>query len=138
MKKKQLLKVVALLLVCCAMFGCQGEWTANSPIHFTVYGTVFDRYTGDPVSGAQITLYYGTSHGTGVGTSNPSGAAGSGVSGSDGQYRIPCIATDNLISANHHMYKIEATRYGYQEYSEEVTIVETEGVEIQMDILLKK
>jgi hypothetical protein len=135
MKRQSIIRFAALLLVCCAMIGCQDEWTANSPIHFIVYGTVFDRYTGDPVSGAQITLYYGT-HTAGVGTSNPNGAAGSGVSGSDGQYRIPCIATDNLISVNHHMYQIEATCYGYYGYSEKVTIIETEGLEIQMDILL--
>jgi hypothetical protein len=135
MKMKHLAQVAILLFLCCTMFGCQDEWTADSPIHFTVYGTVFDRYTGDPVSGAQVTLYYGT-HVAGVGTSNPNGAAGSGVSGSDGQYRIPCIATDNLISVNRHMYQIEASCYGYHGYSEKVTIMETEGVEIQMDILL--
>lgn len=135
MKKQRLFKLAALLVLCCAMFGCQDEWTADSPIHFTVYGTVFDRYTGDPVSGAKVSLYYGT-HTAGVGTSNPNGAAGSGVSGSDGQFRIPCIATDNLISVNRHMYQLEAICYGYQDYSERVTIMETEGVEIQMDILL--
>lgn len=124
-----------LLILFVTIGGCQKERGVNDPIHFIVYGTVFDQY-GEPVNGAKITLYYGT-HASGVGSSKPSGIAGSSVSGLDGQFRIPCITTDNLIYQNGHRYQLEATCYNYKGYSEEVTIMETEGIEIQMDILLK-
>ena len=135
MKTHYLFKFSALLLVWFAMLGCKEEWTADSPIHFRVYGTVIDSRTGAPVRNAEITLYYGT-HTPNLGSSNPHGAAGSSVSGADGQYELPCIATDNLISANRHWYQIEAICNGYNDYSKELTIMETEGAEIQMDILL--
>lgn len=117
------------------MLGCQEEWTANSPIHFRVYGTVIDSRTGDPVRNAEITLYYGT-HSSGVGSSNAHGAAGSSVSGMDGQYELSCTATDNIISENHHWYQMESNCRGYQNYSKQFTIMETEGNEIQVDILV--
>lgn len=131
----KIVRYLLLLVLFVTIGGCQKERGADDPIHFTVYGTVFDQY-GEPVNGAKITLYYGT-HASGIGSSKPSGVAGSSVSGLDGQFRIPCVATDNLISENRHMYQLEAVCKNHQGYSEGVTIMETEGAEIQMDILLK-
>lgn len=136
MRNTYFLKALIIIALSFALCGCEEEQTANSPIHFTVYGTVYDHSTGEPVNGAEITLYYGT-HTPGLGSSKPSGAAGSSVSGLDGQFRIPCIATRNLISENNHMYQIEASCVGHKDYSKKVTIMETEGVEIQIDILLE-
>lgn len=132
--KTNILKTATIFLLLGLFTSCEKERGANDPIHFTVFGTVYNT-TGDPVNGAEITLYYGT-HTSGVGSSNPTGAAGSSVSGLDGQFSIPCIATDNLISEKQHRYQIEASSSGYKEYSKKLTIMETEGVQIKSDILL--
>lgn len=104
--------------------GCQKELGPNDPIHFTVYGAVYN-YAGEPVNGAKITLEGAT--------------AGSTMSGIDGQFRIPCITTRNIIlTSGHHVYHLKAICAGYNDYFESFTIAETEGAEIKMDILLER
>lgn len=132
MKKYIILSFAIIGLI---MAGCKKEPDADTPINFNVYGTVFDRTTGEPVRGAKVSLYYGV-HSSGVGSSHSNGISGSSVSGTDGQYSFSCIATQNLINTNNHIYTIEATCYGHNTYSERVTIMEAEGANIQIDILL--
>ena len=117
-----------ILVLCCLISSCEEKSNPNSPINFTVYGTVYNNI-GEPVNGVEITLSYGGG--------NSSGAAGSAVSGLDGQFRIPCVTTHNMQLSNQHHYRIEAICVGYYDYHKSITIMEVEGAEIQMDISLK-
>lgn len=134
MEKTFSLKIFVLIF-CFVLLGCKKEDDdADTPINFRVYGTVCDRTTGEPVRGAKVTFFYGINT-PGLGTSSPSGIAGSCVSGYDGMYEMSCSATENLINENHHIYTLKATCYGHSDYSEEVTIMESEGAAIHIDIL---
>lgn len=128
---KQVLCILASVLM---FSGCQGSLDSpkeeDSTIHFSIYGTVFDS-SGYPVNGAQISLYEGL-HFQGCGT-----CIGSYVSGLDGQYKIPCSVVREKNVKYSHFYQLEVHCSGYQEYSESLTIMETEGLEMQVDVKLK-
>ena len=128
---KQVLCILSFALL---ISGCQESLDTSkeedSTIHFSVYGTVFD-ISGYPVNGAQISLYEGL-HFQGGGT-----CIGSYVSGLDGQYKIPCSVVREKNVKYSHFYQLEVHCSGYQEYSESLTIMETEGLEMQVDVKLK-
>lgn len=130
---KHFLFIFTLLLF--ITFGCQKSTNPSeedsSTIHFSVYGTVYDSY-GEPVNGAKISLYDGF-HFEGTGT-----CIGSCVSGLDGQYKIPCIVIhEQNVRYYDHNYQLEVHCSGYKDYFERLTIKETEGLEMRIDVALK-
>ena len=90
MKKQRLLKLVALFVLCCMLFGCKKETI--------VYGTVF-RSDGNPAGNVQVTLEYAyyrinSASGTDYAVIN------SAITGADGQYEI--VFQYNSDIANSH------------------------------------
>ncbi|MCR5646453.1 MAG: hypothetical protein K6F96_08765 [Bacteroidales bacterium] len=84
MKKKYLLKFTALLLVCFAMFGCGKEESEMT----TIYGTVFNSVTHEPIVGAQIEVGYRSGLISSQYDGNHDYRISSSVSGFDGQFEL--------------------------------------------------
>ena len=128
MKKCQLLRVTALLVLCCAMFGC-GKETVEPVVtsqNTTIYGTVFNKVTHEPVIGAQVVigaqqLLYGTSYCNDISSS---------VSGSDGQFELQFGPVDNVM-----FFYISASCDGYYSYRRNTTFGDGGGI-YQIDINL--
>ena len=55
MKKQSIIRFAVLLLVCCVMLGCAKDNTTT-----TIYGTVFNSVTHEPIAGAQIEVGFRT------------------------------------------------------------------------------
>lgn len=111
MKKRQLLKLSALLVLCCAMFGCgKGKET-------TVYGTVF-RSNGTPVSNLKVTLEYHekvAEHGS---IFDSYVMISSTVTGTDGQYEIVFPYNPTYANSSHGYY----IHLGNKDYSDRYQI----------------
>lgn len=91
MKKQVIIKVAALLLVCSAMLGCGREEEPQTVQTTTIYGTVFNKVTHEPVNGVQIEYgYYRASNNlvNGVPMSTNRYSISSAISGYDGQYEM--------------------------------------------------
>ena len=86
MKRRSIIKFTTLLLVCCAMLGCEKQNVEPEPEIVTkIYGTVFDEQTGEPVQGACVQFLIDNSY---YGTGSDAQIISSSVSGTDGQYEI--------------------------------------------------
>lgn len=118
-------KVLAGLLMCCLFFSCGDN---NDPIEpsksITVYGTVLNSKTHEPVTGAEVIIgaqqsISGTSYWTDISSS---------VSGSDGQYELQFNAVDNAM-----FYYIKVNSSGYVSYSSRTTFGDGGGT-YRMDL----
>ena len=86
MKKQRMFKLAALLALCCAIFGCGKDNKLGS-----IYGTITDFETGDPVSNAIVRL-------------NPGGETA--LTGLDGTYQFNDLAKGTYslsISKSHYV-----------------------------------
>lgn len=131
MKRRSIMKFLALLLVCCAMLGCEKE--SNEPVvtpqSTTIYGTVFNSVTHEPVIGAEVeiggvdysqTYYDGRCH-----------RFSSSVSGSDGQYEL------HFGEVNRYNYSyVRVTCNGYNNYFVTADFNYEGGANYQVDINL--
>ena len=111
--------------------------SADTPIPFVIYGTVFDYYTGEPVRGAEVSLHTGSNPSSPVGSSQSEGSLGSAVTGYDGQYEMHCIITENIDNSVHHHYSLFIAAYGYSDYCKSVTLEaskELKDSRIQIDV----
>lgn len=108
MNKKSLVKFAALLFVCCAMLGCGKDKNQGS-----IYGTVTDFATGDPVSNANVRL-------------NPKGETT--LTGSDGTYQFNDIEDGN--------YSLSLTKNGYVNLDDDYVIEIENGNSVRRDLQL--
>jgi hypothetical protein len=114
MKKKHLIKTAALLILCCAIFGCKKQNVEPEPQNTTttIYGTVFNSVTHEPVIGAEIEIgqndhipqyqYFGSNYNEKISSS---------VSGSDGQFELQFGEL-----AEYQDFYIAASCNGYNHY----------------------
>ncbi len=103
--KECIIKLSALLLVCCAMLGCgKEEDSSNGGGKGSIYGTVTDFATGEPVRNANVQLLM-----SGNATLHAS------ITGSDGHYEIPDVPCGT--------YSIKVTKVGYSDLIDNNPIV---------------
>lgn len=112
MKRRLIMKFMALLLVCCAMLGCEKE--SNEPVvtpqSTTIYGTVFNSVTHEPVIGAEVEIGQNWTAQTSFG-SIYNNKISSSISGSDGQFELQF----GELSDYDHFY-MAASCNGYKNY----------------------
>lgn len=136
MEKSHFIKSVALLLICCAMFGC-GKDEPQASQTTTIYGTVFNKVTHEPVNGAQVKYgYYKASNmlvnGHPMNTERYS--ISSAISGYDGQFEMQFEEVQYDLDWNDGFY-ISATCDGYEGYYS--SAVESIGGTYRLDINLE-
>ena len=128
--KNCFIKIAALLFVCCAMLGCGKENVEPTvtPQSTTIYGTVFNSVTHEPVIGAEIEI-------GGTGTtldhylSDFCNKYSSSVSGNDGQFELSfSLGEDDEWTFSY----ICARCNGYKEYFSMITFAS--GSTSRMDI----
>lgn len=134
MNKKSIIKFAALLLVCCAMLGCKKDKTT------TIYGTVFNSVTHEPVLGMEVvvgvkdTYYY----------HNDTYLISSSVSGTDGLYELafgevnvnfPGIYEGQTLPDYYVKYFLEVNADGYNKYHQETSIVEGGTYHIDINLV---
>lgn len=110
MKTNHFIKFVALLLVCCIMFGCGKNKNIGS-----IYGTVTDYATGDPVGNANVSL-------------NPRGETT--LTGSDGTFQFNDIEDGN--------YSLSLSKNGYVDLDDDYVIEIANGNNVRRDVQLKQ
>jgi len=117
MKKHYFLKTAALLVLCCAMFGC-GKDNPQASQTTTIYGTIFNKVTHEPVNGAQVEYGYYTASNilyNGYPSSIEYHRISSAISGYDGQYEMQFEEVQFDLDFNDGFY-ISATCNGFQGY----------------------
>ena len=110
MKKYHVLKLAALLVLCCMMVGCGKDNKLGS-----IYGIVTDFTTGDPVSNANVRL-------------NPGGETT--LTGSDGSYQFNDVANGN--------YSLSLSKNGYVDLDDDYVIEIENGNSVHRDLRLKQ
>lgn len=129
MKNQSILKFAALLL-CCIMLGCGKEDTKIT----TIYGTVFNSVTHEPVIGAEVEFgYHHSHHVISHYYSEYCRGMSSAVSGSDGQYEL-CFGEANNPEGWSIVYYVSVVAAGYYAYYNEADVAT--GSNYRMDINL--
>lgn len=108
MKKQRLFKLVALLVLCCAMLGCGKNKNIGS-----IYGTVTDFATGDPVGNANVRL-------------NPKGETT--LTGSDGIFQFNDVTNGK--------YSLSLSKNSYVDLDDDYVIEITNGNSVRRDVQL--
>lgn len=108
MKKQRLFKLVALLVLCSAMLGCGKNKNIGS-----IYGTVTDFATGNPVGNANVRL-------------NPRGETT--LTGSDGSFQFNEIEDGN--------YSLSLSKNGYVDLDDDYVIEIKNGISVRRDVQL--
>lgn len=120
MKKYNLLQLAALLVLCCAMFGCgKDDGSSNGGGLGSIFGTLTDFATGHPVANANVQLLM-----SGNATLHAS------ITGNDGQYEIldvPCGS-----------YSIKITKVGYSDLIDNNPVVIEKDKKTKRDAQIKK
>ena len=111
MRINYMIKMSALLLVCCALFGC----TAEEEKLGTIYGTVTDFATGEPVGNANVKL-------------RPNGETT--LTGSDGTFEFVDLAAGK--------YSLLITKAQYADLDDDYIIELDAGKEVKRDVQLRK
>ena len=122
MKTSHIIKLTALLLVCCAMIGCGKEDNPSSGGNSgngSIYGCVTDFATGEPVRNANVQLLM-----SGNATLHAS------ITGSDGHYEIPDVPSGT--------YSIKVTKVGYSDLIDNNPIVIEKDKSTKRDLQIKK
>lgn len=128
MNKNCLLGIVALLVLCSVMLGCQKDNTTT-----TIYGTVFNSVTHEPIVGAEIEV--GFRSGSNISshyTSDGDHRVSSSVSGSDGQFELQF--GEIQIPNSFRWYYIYGTASGYENYYQQTGVAI--GSSYRMDVNL--
>ena len=116
MKNQLVLKFAALLLICCAMLGCgKEEDSSNEGGKGSIYGTVTDFATGDPVRNANVQL-------------RPSGETT--LTGYDGMYEFLDISDGN--------YSITVSKAEYTDLIDDYVIEVKNGRRMRRDVQIEK
>lgn len=113
MKKRHLLKLAALLALCCTMFGC-GKENNPSSNPGSIYGTVTDKSAGDCVANAGVELM-------------PKGLKT--VTGTDGTFEF--------VDVDPGQYNLFVTKVGYQDLKSNAIIVKS-GEIAKGDVQIEK
>lgn len=108
MEKHHFIKLSAILLICCAMLGCGKDSKTGS-----IYGTVTDFVTGDPVGNANVRL-------------NPRGETT--LTGSDGAFQFHDIEDGN--------YSLSLSKNGYVDLDDDYVIEIVNGNSVRRDLQL--
>lgn len=113
MKKTNLvIKFAAFLMICCVFFGCKPE----EEVKFgTIYGTVTDYATGDPVGNANVKL-------------RPSGETT--LTGSDGTFEFNDLKADK--------YSLLITKAEYADLDDDYIIELEAGKQFKRDVQIRK
>lgn len=119
MKNHSIIKLAALLYICCSMVGCLKIDVDNlddivNSTKGSIYGTVTDFVTGDPVSNVNVRL-------------NPNGETT--LTGSDGIYQF-----DNVEFGQ---YWLSLSKYGYEDLDDDYVIVIQENQSARRDVQIK-
>ena len=109
--KKCIIKLSALFLVCCAMLRCTPEEEKLG----TIYGTVTDFSSGEPISNANVRL-------------NPRGETT--LTGSDGSFQFNDLPTGS--------YSLSLSKNGYVDLDDDYVIKIENGNNVQRAIQLQK
>ena len=109
--KKCIIKLSALLLVCCAMLGCTPEVEKLG----TVYGTVTDFSSGEPIGNANVRL-------------NPKGETT--LTGSDGTFQFNDLPTGS--------YSLSLSKNGYEDLDDDYVLKIENGNTVQRAVQMKK
>lgn len=113
MKTKQLIKIAALMMVCCMIYGCTPEDTTEKL--GTIYGTVTDFASGDPISNANVRL-------------NPRGETT--LTGMDGTFEF--------VDLPNGSYSLSLSKNGYVDLDDDYVIKIESGNAVQRAIQLQK
>lgn len=115
MKKQRLFKLVALLVLCCAMLGCGKEDPLNPTSQKnSIYGTVTDFATGELISNANVRL-------------NPIGETT--LTGSDGMFQFADVPDGN--------YSLSLSKNGYVDLDDDYVIEMKNGKSVRRDVQLR-
>lgn len=112
MKTKHFTKYVVLLLACCAMLGCKPE---EEEKYGTIYGTVTDFATGEPVSNANVRL-------------NPRGETT--LTGMDGTFEF--------VDLPNGSYSLSLSKNGYVDLDDDYVLKVENGNTVQRAVQMKK
>ena len=113
MKTSSKFKLVAFLLICCTLFGCTPE--PEEEKLGTIYGTVTDFSSGDPIANANVKL-------------NPRGETT--LTGSDGTFQF-----NDLSSGS---YSLSLSKNGYVDLDDDYVIEIENGNSVQRSIQMQK
>ena len=107
MKRFRIISIIGTLIVCCAMFGCGKEDSEMT----TIYGTVFNSVTHEPIVGAKIEVGYRSGLISDYYDGRYDYRISSSVSGADGQFELQF----GKINVDDHMqyYYMYVTAQGY-------------------------
>lgn len=122
MKKYSIIKIAAFLLVCCAMLGCGKEDNPSGGSNLgrgSIYGTVTDFATGEPVANANVQLLM-----SGNATLHAS------ITGNDGQYEILDVPSGT--------YSIKIAKVGYSDLIDNNPIAVEKDKQTKRDAQIKK
>ena len=111
MKTNHFIKFTALLLVCCAMFGCTPEEEKLG----TIYGTVTDFSSGEPIGNVNVRL-------------NPRGETT--LTGMDGTFEFVDLPSGS--------YSLSLSKNGYVDLDDDYVIEITNGNNVRRDVQLKQ
>ena len=130
MKKQSIIRFAVLLLVCCVMLGCAKDNTTT-----TIYGTVFNSVTHEPIAGAQIEVGFRTGNDiAGYYISSRDHRISSSVSGADGQFEL-LFGEVQIPTVDYFCwYYIYGTAAGYEDYYQPTGIAI--GSNFRMDVNL--
>ena len=112
MKKQLIVRFMALLLACCAMLGCKPE---EEEKYGTIYGTVTDFATGEPVGNANVKL-------------RPNGETT--LTGNDGTYEF--------IDLEAGKYSLMLSKAQYADLDDDYIIELAAGKQVKRDVQLRK
>ncbi len=112
MKNHRLIKVTAALFLCCALLACKPE---EEEKYGTIYGTVTDFATGEPVSNANVKL-------------RPNGETT--LTGNDGTYEF--------IDLGAGKYSLLLSKAQYADLDDDYIIELAAGKQVKRDVQLRK
>ena len=111
MKTNHLIKLAALLLLSCAMFGCIKLDLPEMGKNGMIYGMVTDYVTGDPVANVNVRL-------------NPDGETT--LTGYDGTFQFNDVPEGN--------YYLSLSKHGYVDLEDDYEIIVTNGKSVRRDV----
>ncbi|MBQ6097317.1 MAG: hypothetical protein IJK99_06170 [Bacteroidales bacterium] len=131
---KRFIKFLSLAILLCSVFcTCSEEETAQPSKDTTIYGTIFDKTTGEPVRAATVKFVMAHASGISVGGYR---TIVSTVTGMDGAYELVFGGYESDITYLSQMIMISCT--GYKDNAFGITITPGEGNKYKMDFTIDK
>ena len=129
MNKTSFIRFAVLLALCCTMLGCQKDNTTT-----TIYGTVFNSQTHEPIVSAQIEVGFRTNDISDDYMGSRDHRISSSVSGADGQFELQFGEVQIPTGDKFRWYYIYGTAAGYKDYYQPTGIAI--GSNYRMDVNL--